>query len=110
MMTLLYKNLHMPFSSAELRDIEFVNDIALYLHGDWIIYIKLKWPSLRFIRLLVPIINWNKLMALMVGDEDPQLWKPHQQFEWIPRGTLFPYVGNVICIDLYHLIIKRYPF
>ena len=24
----------MPFSSAELRDVEFVNDIALYLHGD----------------------------------------------------------------------------
>ena len=85
------------FSSAEVKEAEFADNIVLYLHGNLGKLHKAELALSTFCKASGALVNWNKSMALWVINDDPPLWKPHPQ---LPRGTPIHYLGCTIGIDL----------
>ena len=70
-----------------LLDIEFADDIAIYMQQDVENLKKLESGLSLFCKRSNGMINWHKSCAIWLYDEAHHAWHPHPNFMWINSGA-----------------------
>ena len=94
------KGINILLSDKELLELDFANDISLFLDGNGDNLRKAERAIQEFCLALGARINWSKTVGPWIGPTEPPSLTPDPGLRCIPKGTLVRYLGCQIGIDL----------
>ena len=84
----MIQGLYLQEADAVLLDSEFADDAMIYLKGALKNLMRAQSAIEIFCQASGPRINWNKSKAFWITLKPIPPWKPTEDFQWVPTGTM----------------------